>query len=310
MFTNALCLLQAPLAKRPQVLGNCRDGLYFLCTKCLKASNKANTCQICCCFSNNKPLSSSIKNDTCNSFSASPCFPDQFKVLVSNFVPLKCKLSPNNMNVLDDHNSCNVAGDNVDLLWHNRLGHVPFAKMKSITDLLAVFSPKQPFSCNICPMSRQQRLPFNHSNSQTKSIFELLHIDLWGPYHASIYDNYRYFITLVDDYSRSTWTQLLSTKSNALQVLKNFTVMVENQFNTTVKSIRTDNGLEFVNNETHQFLLSKGIIHQKTCPYTPQQNSIVERKHKYLLETAKALLFQSKLPIRYWGNVYLQQHNL
>ena len=126
-----------------------------------------------------------------------------------------------------------------------------------------------------------------------------------GPYHVSTYDNYKYFITLVDDYSRSTWTHLLSTKSNALQVLKKFIVMIENQFNTTLKNIRTDNGLEFNNNETHQFLLSKGIVHQKTCPYTPQQNSVVERKHKYLLETARALLFQSKLPIRYWGECFL-----
>ena len=62
--------------------------------------------------------------------------------------------------------------------------------------------------------------------------------------------------------------------------------------------------MEFTSNETHQFLLSKGIIHQKTCPYTPQQNSIVERKHKYLLETDRALLFQSKLPIGYWGECF------
>ena len=72
-----------------------------------------------------------------------------------------------------------------------------------------------------------------------------------GPYHVSTYDNDKYFITLVDDYSRSTWTHLLSTKINALQVLKNIIAMVENQFSTTVKGIRTDNGLEFTNNETH-----------------------------------------------------------
>ena len=225
-----------------------------------------NTCQICCCFPNNSLLSSSIKDETCNSFSANSCPPDQYKVFVSNSVPLKCKPYSSSVDVLDDHNSCSTTGYNVDLLWHNRLGHVPFIKMKSITDLPVIFSPKQRFSWNICPMSRQQRLPFSHSISQTKSIFELLHIDLWGPYHVSTYDNYKYFITLVDDCNRSTWTHLLSTKSNDLQVLKNFITMVENQFNTTVKVIRTDNGLEFTSNETHQFLLSKWIIHQKTCP--------------------------------------------
>ena len=53
------------------------------------------------------------------------------------------------------------------------------------------------------------------------------------------------------------------------------------------------------------YFQSKGILHQKSCPYTPQQNGVVERKHKYLLETARALLFQSKLPTKYWGECIL-----
>jgi len=70
----------------------------------------------------------------------------------------------------------------------------------------------------------------------------------------------------MDDFSRSTETQLLSSKSNALQTLKAFIAMVENQFQTTVKTVRTDNGLEFVNTETTIFFQTKGTIHQKTCP--------------------------------------------
>lgn len=101
---------------------------------------------------------------------------------------------------------------------------------------------------------------------------------------------------MVDDYSRSTWTHLLSYKNNALQVIKAFLSMIENQFDTTLKIIRSDNGLEFINNEAASYFQSKGIIHQKSCPYTPQQNGVVERKHKYLLETARALMFHSHLP--------------
>lgn len=154
-------------------------------------------------------------------------------------------------------------------------------------------------------MARQARLPFDHITTQSKAIFDLLHVDLWGPYHVSTYYNYKYFITLVDDYSRATWTHLLSTKSNALSVIQIFTNIVENQFQTTIKCMRSDNRLEFNNAETNKFLQSKGITHQKNCPYTPQQNIIVERKHKYLLETARALLFQSKLLVRYWGECIL-----
>lgn len=87
----------------------------------------------------------------------------------------------------------------------------------------------------------------------------------------------------------------------ALQVLKAFTAMVETQFQTTIKTFRTDNGLEFTNTETTNFFHTKGILHQKTCCYTSQQNGVVGWKHKHLLETARALLFQSKLPLKYWG---------
>lgn len=189
----------------------------------------------------------------------------------------------------------------MNVLWYNRLEHVPFVKMKNIVSIPASFSSKQPFLCSICPMARQERLPFPQKTSITTKVFELLYVDLWGPYHVTTHDNYRYFITIVDDYSRSTWTQLLSCNSNALQTIKAFVILIENQFNIRIKIIRSDNGLEFTNTKANLFFQSKGIVHQRTCPYTPQQNGIVERKHKYLLETARALLFQSKLPTRYWG---------
>nr|XP_009788648.1 PREDICTED: uncharacterized protein LOC104236429 [Nicotiana sylvestris] len=86
----------------------------------------------------------------------------------------------------------------------------------------------------------------------------------------------------------------------APNAVKAFVSMIENQFNTSIKIIRSDNGLEFTSHEASSFYQSKGIIHQNTCLYTPQQNDVVERKHKYLLETARALMFQSKLPTRYW----------
>ena len=73
--------------------------------------------------------------------------------------------------------------------------------------------------------------------------------------------------------------------------LSDFIAMIENQFETTVKIVRTDNDLEFINTEATIAFKTKGIVNQKTCPYTPQQNGVVERKHKHLLETARALLF-------------------
>lgn len=76
--------------------------------------------------------------------------------------------------------------------------------------------------------------------------------------------------------------------------------MIENQFQAKVKSFRSDNGTEFVGNDCQQLFLSLGITHKKSCVYTPQQNGVVERKHRHLLEVARSLMFQANLPIKFW----------
>ena len=115
-------------------------------------------------------------------------------------------------------------------------------------------------------MARQSRLPFPPKTHTTTGIFELLHVDLWGPYQTTTHDNFKYFITLVDDFSKSTWTQLLSCKSNAFHVLKAFVLMVENQFSTTVKTIRSDNGLELLAMKPLYFFNPKGSSIRNPVP--------------------------------------------
>ncbi|KAH0674692.1 hypothetical protein KY284_014877 [Solanum tuberosum] len=287
-FSDTACLLQAPSMKRPQEIGKCRDGLYFLCSRCLINSSAGRAANASCLS-----ISNSVMNN--HASSSQSC-------LLHSHVTSSISCNNNEHIVL---NSVLYPRNNEDLLWHNRLGHVPFAKMRTKDSIPVNFKTKQPFLCPVCPMSRQTRLPFSKSTTQSTRLFELLHVDLWGPYHTPTHDNHKYFITMVDDYSRSTWTHLLSCKSNALQVIKAFISMVETQFDTSLKTIRSDNGLEFINNEATLYFQSKGIIHQKSCPYTPQQNGVVERKHKYLLETARTLMFQSHLPQKYWGECIL-----
>ncbi|XP_019240977.1 PREDICTED: uncharacterized protein LOC109220963 [Nicotiana attenuata] len=329
IFTKFSCiLLQAPSLKRPLAIRESKDGLYLYTSD----SCKSNTSEFC----KSNPLvlekSSSIPNkgdiitqsisySVSSSSSVSPHsvshITPSLHNSISSTIPRshtslhECNKDVKNSHVQNERNispTCNASMTDktmIDLLWHNRLGHVPFVKMRGIESIPVHFSTKQPFICPICPMPRQNRLPFSERTIATTKIFEILHVDLGGPYHVPTHDKKRYFITLVDDYSRCTWTHLLSCKSNALQVVKAFSAMVKNQFNCSIKTTRTDNGLEFINSEIASFLQFEGIIHQKTCPYTPQQNGIVERKYKYLPETAKALLYQSKLPMQYWGECIL-----
>jgi len=80
--------------------------------------------------------------------------------------------------------------------------------------------------------------------------------------------------------------------------LKSFVVFIQTQFETTIKIIRSDNETEFF---MTNFFINKGIIHQTSCVNTPQQNSIVERKHGHLFNVARALMIESHLPKIYWS---------
>nr|KYP37856.1 Retrovirus-related Pol polyprotein from transposon TNT 1-94 [Cajanus cajan] len=113
---------------------------------------------------------------------------------------------------------------------------------------------------------------------------------------ASIHDH-KYFLTILDDHSRYTWVILLKSKAEVKSHIQNFVALIENQFETTIKCIRSDNGLEFL---LKDFFSSKGIIQQTSCVYTPQQNGRVERKHQHILNVARALMFQSQIPNNFW----------
>jgi len=104
----------------------------------------------------------------------------------------------------------------------------------------------------------------------------------------------------------TTWTHLMTTKDEAIGLITSFVQMAKTQFNAVIKTLRSDNALELSTSHTAlQFFHLHGILHQTSCVQTPQQNGIVERKHKHLLEVSRALLFQSHLPLRYWGECVL-----
>jgi len=110
-------------------------------------------------------------------------------------------------------------------LWHCRLGHMSFQNMKHI-DVVKHCNSLPHSICQVCHNAKQHRDPFPVSLSCTTHLFELIHIDLWGPYPHPTYSGYKYFLTIVDDYSRATWTHLLATKSNAFPIFKSFVAFV------------------------------------------------------------------------------------
>jgi len=189
-------------------------------------------------------------------------------------------------------------------LWHYRLGHSSSPVMSSILDPVVKNNisniSKQP--CYVCPLAKFHRLPFSYSKQHDSRPFEIVHCDLWGQCSMPSYDGFKYFLTLVDCFTRSTWLYLLSTKADTKHNIESFANLVENQFNYRIKILRSDNGGEF---HMKEFFHTKGIIHQTTCVETPQQNGLVERKHQHLLNVARALRFQANLPLQCWSDCVL-----
>uniref|UniRef100_A0A2N9J0D9 Integrase catalytic domain-containing protein n=1 Tax=Fagus sylvatica TaxID=28930 RepID=A0A2N9J0D9_FAGSY len=158
-------------------------------------------------------------------------------------------------------------------LWHSRLGHPSSNVLHNIFPCFSTVPNSKSVieHCHHCLAGKMHQLPFPISNKTVTSPFELIHADLWGP------------------------------APTPFKVFTQFRAMIETQFSLPIKILRTDCGGEFLSTPFNQFCSSKGIIHQLSCPHTPQQNGVAERKHRHLVQCALALLSQSKLPLSYWS---------
>ncbi|KAJ0912392.1 putative RNA-directed DNA polymerase [Helianthus annuus] len=200
-----------------------------------------------------------------------------------------------------------LGSNNVDMnnIWHSRLGHPSEVVLNVLKNDLSLQKFDKSIPCEICHKSKQHREPFPLSDHKTKKLGELVHLDVWGPYRVKSKESCRYFLTVVDDYTRAVWVYLMKHKDEVFENVKHFVSVIHTQFEKPVKIFRTGNGTEFINNQFKDFLNKQGIGHQTTCVYTPQQNGIVERKHRHLLNVARSLLFQSGLPLRFWSECIL-----
>ena len=100
------------------------------------------------------------------------------------------------------------------------------------------------------------------------------------------------------------WVYLMEQKSEVENIFKTFYNMVYNQFETTIKVLRSENGCEYFTKHLSDFFSQKGIFQQSSCVGTPQQNGIAERKYQHLLEVARAF-FTHKVPKIFWADAVL-----
>ncbi|CAL5401450.1 unnamed protein product [Camellia sinensis] len=183
--------------------------------------------------------------------------------------------------------------------WHLRLGHPSSTKLHHILNTFHLPSHPSSGLCPHCCVSKTHRLPFSLSNSTVNKPLALIHSDVWGPFSASV-SGYKYYVVFIDDFSKFTWLFPLHYKSEVFSKFLEFKALVETQFSTSLKILRSDNGGEYLSTEFQNFLKQKGILHHLTCPHTPPQNGVAERKHRHLIETTIALMHHASLPLNLW----------
>ncbi|GJZ22909.1 putative ribonuclease H-like domain-containing protein [Tanacetum coccineum] len=193
------------------------------------------------------------------------------------------------------------------MLWHRRLGHINFKNInKLVKENLVRDLPLKRFendqTCVACLKGKQHRASCKTKafNPITKPLF-MLHMDLFGPTFVSSLMHKKYCLVVTDDYSRFSWVFFLTTKDETSEILKKFIKEVENLVDKKVKIIRSDNGTEFKNKVMDDFCREKGIKREYSVARTPQQNGVAERKNMTLIEAARTMLADSKLPTTFWA---------
>ena len=120
-------------------------------------------------------------------------------------------------------------------IQHARLGHFSFTKLLKSGLLSNYVSYESIKYCLVCFKAMQDRLSFPQSQIHSTHIFELIHVDLWRPFRVQTYNGYKYFLIVVDEYSRTTWEHPLAAKSNALPLIRGFVEMAYILLNAKIK---------------------------------------------------------------------------
>ncbi|GJZ49690.1 putative ribonuclease H-like domain-containing protein, partial [Tanacetum coccineum] len=196
---------------------------------------------------------------------------------------------------------------NESKLWHRRLGHINFKTMNKLVkgNLVRGLTSKlfeNDQTCVACQKGKQHRASCKSKIvSLISQPLDMLHMDLFGPTFVKSLMKKMYYLAFTDDYSRFSWVFVLATKDETSGILMSFITRVENLIDQRVKIIRCDNGTKFKNMDMNQFCERNCIKREFSIARTPQKNGVAERKNRTLIEAARTMLADSKLPSTFWA---------
>ena len=196
------------------------------------------------------------------------------------------------------------------LIWHERLGHINYQalrKMEKDNQVrgLPPLSSQDPV-CDACRLGKSTRTKHVALSERiTKEPLALIYSDVWGPATTTSNGGSKYFITFVDDYTRKCWIYIMRSKDQAFEMFKKFLSHVERETGKKVKTLRTDNGMEYCAKYFKDELSRLGIRTERTNVYSPEQNGVAERLNRTLLDSVRTILISSKLSAGWWAELVL-----
>jgi len=203
--------------------------------------------------------------------------------------------------------TCLFTQSSLGWLWHRRLGHVGMKQLNRLLKHDLVVGLKnvkfdKDKLCSACQAGKQVANTHpTKSVMSTERPLELLHMDLFGPTTYRSIGGNCYCLVVVDDYSRYTWVFFLHDKADTYDTFKKFFTRAENEFELKVKKVRSDNGSEFRNTRVEEWCDVKGIKHEFSTKYTPEQNGLVERKNRTLIDMARSMLSEYNVSDSFWA---------
>eukprot|EP00253_Pinus_taeda_P029106 PITA_29106 len=152
-----------------------------------------------------------------------------------------------------------------------------------------------------CILGKFVKATFREKDSHTTTILERIYIDVCGPFSVASTVKHRYYVIFVDDFSRKCWIFFMQKKSETYSKFCEFKALVEKESGKKVKTLRSNNGGEFISGEFKDFCSAEGIRRELIAPHNPQQNEVAEQKNRTIVGAARVMLHDQGLPIHLWA---------
>ncbi|GJW90600.1 retrovirus-related pol polyprotein from transposon TNT 1-94 [Tanacetum coccineum] len=193
------------------------------------------------------------------------------RVILSGIRRDNCVYSLDGHAMVSELNASVEEKNSLAQVWHKRLGHISEAGLQVLQGLFGKKSLGKLGFCENCVLGKSHRVSFGVGRHTTQGVIDYVHSDLWGPSQVESLGGKRYFLSIVDDYSRRVWVYILRFKHEAFGKFKEWKQLVENQTGRTVKKLRKIN------------------------------NGVAKRMNITLMDNVRCLLIQSGLPKTFWA---------